>query len=73
MAHFADRGVQRIVDVQHDIPSPDGFNDLLAEQELPSPVDEQAERLHRDSFETERSPRLSELEVGRIELKWAKS
>src|SRR5215211_1849656 len=73
LAEFSDSGVQPVVEVQHDIASPYGFDDLLAEHELASPLDEQDEHLHRDSFEMERLFVPSELKVGRIELKSAKS
>ncbi len=72
-ANLADRGVQRVVDVQHDIPPPDALGDLLAEHELPSPLDEEEKYLQRDSFETERPAGPPELEAGRVELESAKS
>jgi hypothetical protein len=43
------------------------------EHELPSPLDEQEEHLHRDAFEMERLFAPSEPEVGGIELKSAKA
>ena len=58
-ANLADRGVQGVVDVQDDIPAPDAFGDLLAEHELPAPLDEEQEHFQRDPFETDAAVRTS--------------
>jgi hypothetical protein len=73
VAQLTDGGVQRVIDVQLEIASPYAFDNLLPEDELPLPLDEQEEQLHRDSFETERPFAPPELEVGGIELESAKS